>query len=48
MIKESDEIAKIIGSCKKVLYVDNPSLDVEDEDEINLSLKKEKNQKKYC
>jgi hypothetical protein len=46
MINESDKIKKIVGECEKIIYVDNPPLNVEDEDEINLNLKKRKESRK--
>ncbi|RHZ49125.1 hypothetical protein Glove_529g53 [Diversispora epigaea] len=38
MIKENSKLAEVIGSCNKVIHVDNPSIvDLEDEDEINVN-----------
>jgi hypothetical protein len=40
MIQEGGKVEKIISSCKKLIHVDNPSLDVDDEDDLAPNLKK--------
>ena len=46
IVGESKETAKMIELCNEMIYVDNPSLDVEDENEINIGLKKRNASKK--
>lgn len=46
LLKESEKIKEIINSCNGVIHVDNPSIDIDDEDEKIIYLKKRNDSRK--